>query len=527
MGTKTSERQGEYKNDERARLITFGSIPGTETLEGSLVLKGTGKRKGALTNKAPPIQRISNLRIEYPQDTHKTADARNNTDASDKDNRDAAPQETTKRTADRALGVPTTPDAANRATSTSRVPKTPNKHKSALGMSVGYSGQSIYITACTSRTYRTESGNEESTHEKPQYVIVDNSPSHAYKYCKGRSKVNSESNRKSEPVGISWFEEMRKAKNLLKEEELPELDANWYRDHWSWLQYLSAPDTESGNQLDNTGSVSVNALIYKVSKNNMLTDEEYERLLEMLRNQERLRTAREYKPSQTSGAGLSGAHCIPSVTLEEVEDKGKRFHIVISSDKEHESEYKLALKGKGKRKGRIKKTRPRTSLGVIIDKVQRDPDISYTECVKSQSLRESQPADRIPEGFSSGGYVQAIKSGRYSHRDERPKLAGTPSDPNDDQSESSSSSSLDSKSNNDEDKTWGNPNRQIMKLLANLKKENKKLKQKMKDQVRSGYKAQTPKTYKGEEPDIKAYEQFLFKYNTWICEAGLTRDESI
>ncbi|GAB1526297.1 hypothetical protein RhiTH_009464 [Rhizoctonia solani] len=366
----------------------------------------------ALTNKAPPIQRISNLRIEYPQDTRKTADARNNTDASDEDNRDAAPQETTARTANRALGVPTTPDAANRATSTSRVPKTPNKHKSALGMSVGYSGKSIYITARTSRTYRTESGDKESTHEKPQYVIVDNSPSHAYKYCKGHSKVghskvNSESNRKSEPVGISWFEEMRKAEKLLKE-ELPELDANWYRDHWSWLQYLLAPDTESGNQFGNTGSVSVNALIYKVSKNNMLTDEEYKRLLEMLRNQERLRTAREYKPSQTSGAGPSGACCTLPVTLEEVEDKGERAHIVVSSDKEHESEYKLAPKGKGKRKGRIKKNRPRTSLGVIIDKVQRDPDISYTERVKSQSLRESQPANHIPEGFSSGGYAQAI-----------------------------------------------------------------------------------------------------------------------
>ncbi|GAB1528502.1 hypothetical protein RhiTH_011696, partial [Rhizoctonia solani] len=325
----------------------------------------------------------------------------------------------------------------------------------------------------------------------------------------------------------------------------------------------------------------------------MLTDEEYKRLLEMLRNQERLRTAREYKPSQTSRAGPSGACCTLPVTLEEVEDKGKRVHIVVSSDEECESEYKLAPKGKGKRKGRIKKNRPCTSLGVIIDKVQCDPDISYTERVKSQSLQESQLADCIPEGFSSSGYAQAMyrtgawdqllaevcclrrvehiaaidkpqsdlyrptyglelrseqsepriasqrdgdscnsqnydpsKSGSHSCRDERPNPAGTPSDPDDDQSESSSSSSLDSKSSNDEDKPWGNPNRQIMKLLANLKKENKKLKQKMKDQARSGYKAQTPKTYKGEEPNIKAYEQLLFKYNTWICKARLSRDES-
>ncbi|QRW26233.1 Transposon Ty3-G Gag-Pol polyprotein [Rhizoctonia solani] len=284
----------------------------------------------------------------------------------------------------------------------------------------------------------------------------------------------------------------------------------------------------------------------------MLTDEEYKRLLEMLRNQERLRTAREYKPSQTSGAGPSGACCTLPVTLEEVEDKGKRVHIVVSSDEECEKR------------------------------------------VKSQSLQESQLADCIPEGFSSSGYAQAMyrtgawdqllaevcclrrvehiaaidkpqsdlyrptyglelrseqsepriasqrdgdscnsqnydpsKSGSHSCRDERPNPAGTPSDPDDDQSESSSSSSLDSKSSNDEDKPWGNPNRQIMKLLANLKKENKKLKQKMKDQARSGYKAQTPKTYKGEEPNIKAYEQLLFKYNTWICKARLSRDESV
>ncbi|KAF8703643.1 hypothetical protein RHS03_06199, partial [Rhizoctonia solani] len=427
----------------------------------------------------------------------------------------------------------------------------------------------------------------------------DDSPSHAYKYCKGHSEVghsevNSESDRKSEPVGISWFDEMRKAENLLEEEELPGLDADWYRDHWSRSQYLSAPDTESGNQLDDTGSVSVNALIYEVSGNDMLTDEEYERLLEMLRNQERLRTAREYEPSQTSGAGPSGARRTPPVTLEEVEDEGERAHIVVSSGEERESEYELAPKGKGKRKGRIEKNRPRTSLGVIIDEVQRDPDISYTERVKSQSLRESQPANHIPEGFSSGGYAQAMygagardrssaevrrssrveyiaaidkprsdpsrpahgselrserseprlasqrdgdsrnsrnydpsESGRQSRRDERPDPAGTPSDPDDDRSESSSSSSSDSESSNDEDEPRGNPNRQIMKLLADLKKENKKLKRKMKDRARSGYKAQTPKTYKGEEPDIEAYEQFLFEYNTWIRKAGLSRDESV
>ncbi|KAF8749784.1 hypothetical protein RHS01_09845 [Rhizoctonia solani] len=521
MGTKTSERQGEYENDERARLITFGSIPGTETLEGSLVLKGTGKRKGvswttsdgvklspaaykALTNKAPPIRRKSNLRIEYPQDTRKTADARNDTDASDEDNGDAAPQETTARTADRALGVPTTPDAADRATGTSRVPKTPEKHESAMGMSV-------------------ESGDEESAHEKPQYVIVDDSPSHAYKHCKGQSEVNSKSDRKSEPVGISWFEEMRKAENLPEEEELPELDAD--------------------------------------CENDMLTDEEYERLLEMLRNQERLRTAREYEPSQTSGAGPSGARRTPPVTLEEVEDEGERVHRVVSSDEERESEYELAPKGKGKRKGRIEKNRPRTSLGVIIDEVQRDPVISYTERVKSQSLRESQPANHIPEGFSSGGYAQAMYGTRDRDRSsaearrsrrveyiaaiDKPQVtrldqsmvrncaqsetrpAGTPSDPDDDRSESSSSSSSDSESSNNEDEPRGNPNRQIMKLLADLKKENKKLKRKMKDRARSGYKAQTPKTYKGEEPDIEAYEQFLFEYNTWIREAGLSRDESV
>ncbi|KAF8753032.1 hypothetical protein RHS01_07371 [Rhizoctonia solani] len=550
MGTKTSERQGEYENDEGARLITFGSIPGTETLEGSLVLKGTGKRKGvswttsdgvklspaaykALTNKAPPIRRKSNLRIEYPQDTRETADARNDTDASDEDNGDAAPQETTARTADRALGVPTT------------------------------------LMLPTVRP----SGDEESAHEKPQYVIVDDSPSHAYKHCKGQSEVNSESDRKSEPVGISWFEEMRKAENLPEEEELPELDATG---------------------IETTGLDRSTSRHLILSPNDMLTDEEYERLLEMLRNQERLRTAREYEPSQTSGAGPSGARRTPPVTLEEVEDEGERVHRVVSSDEERESEYELAPKGKGKRKGRIEKNRPRTSLGVIIDEVQRDPVISYTERVKSQSLRESQPANHIPEGFSSGGYAQAMygtrdrdrssaearrsrrveyiaaidkprsdpsrpvhgselrserseprldsqrdgdsrnsrnydpsESGRQSRRDERPDPAGTPSDPDDDRSESSSSSSSDSESSNNEDEPRGNPNRQIMKLLADLKKENKKLKRKMKDRARSGYKAQTPKTYKGEEPDIEAYEQFLFEYNTWIREAGLSRDESV
>jgi hypothetical protein len=141
----------------------------------------------------------------------------------------------------------------------------------------------------------------------------------------------SESDDRSEPAGISWFEESRIADNAPDDSELPELDEEWYRDHWSRSQYLSAPGSEADtNRLDETESVSVNALIYEVDENDVLTDSEYEQLLETLRRQEQMRQGRGYEPSQTSGAGPSGVRRTPPVTIEEIEDKGEGPYVLVS-----------------------------------------------------------------------------------------------------------------------------------------------------------------------------------------------------
>ncbi|CCO36320.1 hypothetical protein BN14_10453 [Rhizoctonia solani AG-1 IB] len=112
------ENNGEIKSKSEPKLITFGTIPVTETLEGLLVLNGMGKRRGvswtksggvklspaaykALADKAPPIQPTtsSRLRIMYLTYTRKVADARIDTDAPTNNNREDAPTLTTMRAA--------------------------------------------------------------------------------------------------------------------------------------------------------------------------------------------------------------------------------------------------------------------------------------------------------------------------------------------------------------------------------------------------------------------------------------------
>ncbi|CCO36148.1 hypothetical protein BN14_10273 [Rhizoctonia solani AG-1 IB] len=283
---------GEIKSETEPKLITFGTIPGTETLEGSLVLDGTGKRRGvswtksggvklspaaykALTNKAPPIRPTTRLRIMYPTYTRKVADARIDTDAPTDDNREDAPTLTTVRAADHALGAVDAPDAADCAPEGS--------------------GRSVYVTARTSRVLDSDDNEEESAQVAPQHVVKNNSPSNDRASKRSRMGETSESDDRSEPAGISWFEESRKADNAPDDSDLPELDEEWYRDHWSRSQYLSAPGSEANtNRLDETESVSVNALIYEVDENDVLTDSEYERLLETLRRQEQMGQGRDY-----------------------------------------------------------------------------------------------------------------------------------------------------------------------------------------------------------------------------------------
>ncbi|CCO32175.1 hypothetical protein BN14_06229 [Rhizoctonia solani AG-1 IB] len=266
-----SENNGEIKSEPEPKLITFGTIPGTETLEGSLVLDGTGKRRGvswtksggvklspaaykALTNKAPPIRPTTRLRIVYPTYTREVVDARIDTDAPTDDNREDAPTLTTVRAADRALGAVDAPDAADCAPEGS--------------------GRTVYVTARTSRVLDSDDNEEESAQGAPQYVVANDSPSNERVSKRSRMKEVLENDDQSEPAGISWFEESRKADNAPDGSELPELDEEWYRDHRSRSQDLSAPGSEADtNRLDETESVSVNVLIYEVDENDVLTDD--------------------------------------------------------------------------------------------------------------------------------------------------------------------------------------------------------------------------------------------------------------
>ncbi|GAB1523837.1 hypothetical protein RhiTH_006987 [Rhizoctonia solani] len=74
------------------------------------------------------------------------------------------------------------------------------------------------------------------------------------------------------------------------------------------------------------------------------------------------------------------------------------------------------------------------------------------------------------------------------------------------------------------DNRW--KNRQLEELVTKLEKQNKKLEQKVVMQARSGYKAQSPKTYKG-KADIDKLDMFIFSYNLYVSDTRLSDSKAV
>jgi hypothetical protein len=106
---------------------------------------------------------------------------------------------------------------------------------------------------------------------------------------------------------------------------LPELNVEWYWDHWSRSDYLPVPESEPVSKCvdpceDN--SIRVSAIICEVNNNYILDNKEYKAAVLKLQALERAQQfAESQAPSQTSGAGLLGVQQSPRVTVEEIEDK--------------------------------------------------------------------------------------------------------------------------------------------------------------------------------------------------------------
>ncbi|KAF8747148.1 hypothetical protein RHS01_11425 [Rhizoctonia solani] len=481
----------------------------------------------------------------------KGADACKEADAPES-KREDSPKDTQEAT-HTALGGSASPDAAQSEPCALKSPKTPTGRDTGLGLEFDQSGATIFVTACTSQVLEDRSEDKESAGLEPQYIVLNKSPSN--NRAMEQSHVRQET---GETQQVSWFDKMRKADVALETgRDLPELDIEWYRDHWSRSDYLLVSETEQTSEYRNASkgeNVRVSAIICEVNDNYVLDNEEYKATVLKLQALERAQMFAESQvPSQTSGAGPSGSQRSPRVTVEEIVDKDAPRYVVILSDKEESDVLDVSRKGKGKEPTR--KTRPRCSLGVAIDEIEPvKSDINESERRQSSRITSVHQSEYVPDGFRSGGYIESrygkVTSGRGDQSNTRtakneskiesPRIWSpqvnktracrtkrnhrtTPPDDSDGSNGSDSEASL----SDTETKIANVDNNEIRKLLKRLINENKKLKKKTNKQAQLGYKAQAPKTYKGEEPNLEEYKQFVFDYDNGVYETGISRETAV
>ncbi|KAF8690182.1 hypothetical protein RHS03_08999, partial [Rhizoctonia solani] len=366
-------------------------VPGDNLNEKALVLQGAGRRKGVAWVKAGRVKASTNTR---EANTHPTMEARKGADAckeadTPESEREDSPKDTQEAT-HTALGGSASPDAAQSEPCALKSPKTPTGRDTGSGLEFDQSGATIFVTARTSRVLEDRSEDKESAG--------------AMEWSHVRQKTG-------ETQQVSWFDEMRKA-DVAPEtgRDLPELDIEWYRDHWSRSDYLLVPETEQTSEYRNVSegeNVRVSAIICEVNDNYVLDNEEYEATVLKLQALEHAQMFAESQvPSQTSGVGPSGSRQSPRVTVEEIVDKDAPRYVVILSDEEENNVLDASRKGKGKEPTR--KTRPRRGLGLAIDEIEPiKSDINETECRQSSRITSVHQSEYIPDGFRSGGYIKS------------------------------------------------------------------------------------------------------------------------
>ncbi|KAF8752463.1 hypothetical protein RHS01_07674 [Rhizoctonia solani] len=521
---------------------------------------GVGKRQGiafadtegvklspsayvALTQRAPPIRKVLSWPLPI-KETRREADAPMNREATSEQSVELVERASVEQTS--------APAYADDQRATSEVPTTPN-----IGAeSRRESDDEIFVTARTSRVLNESIVLDDDG--KPvlaQYIVIDEKESETpsknskrkrtRRKSKGKGKekeldisVSTESKSTANHEGLTWDEEVRRANGddggPGDVEELPDV-SDWE----------IATEAESGN-----GSVEVNALIYELADEYAFDDEEYASVLRNLRSSERSESTH----SQTRGAGPSRQ---PRVTIEEV-DSGSE-DTTTSRTRSHKSKGKAKAKAKGKK-------RKRPSLGAALDDL---------EGTRERHVRRTDPQS-TPNAYRGGGYLEGIiestparKSSKTTRtdmgkaseprREERrrersterrppsPSESSESSETDSDETESThtsryggggppDSSDSGSETADSSDSSWtessarsrddNRRNRRLEELVAKLKKQNKKLERKVVTQARSGYKAQSPKTYKG-EADIDKLDMFIFSYDLYVSDTRLSDSKAV
>ncbi|QRW22397.1 hypothetical protein RhiXN_09984 [Rhizoctonia solani] len=557
--------------------LTFGTMPqGAREPGERMVVLGVGKRQGiafadtegvklspsaymALTQRAPPIRKVLSWPLPI-NEARREADAPMNREATSERSVELVERASVERTS--------APAYADDQRTTSEVPTTPNMGAE----SRRESDDEIFVTARTSRVLNESIVLDDDG--KPvlaQYIVNDERESETpsknskrkrtRRKSKGKGKekeldisVSTESKSTANHEGLTWDEEVRRANGddggPGDVEELPDV-SDWINPNWSRSDYIPTSEGDCTKAESGNGSVEVNALIYKLADEYAFDDEEYASVLRNLRSSERSESTH----SQTREAGPSRQ---PRVTIKEV-DSGSE-DTTTSRTRSHKSKGKAKAKAKGKK-------RKRPSLGAALDDL---------EGTREHHIRQTDPQS-TPNAYRGGGYLEGIiestlarKSSKTTQTDmgkasklrreeqrrarstkrrplplsESSKLSetdsnetesthtsryggGGPPDPSDSGSKTanlsnSSWTKLLARLRNDN--CWRN--RRLEELVAKLKKQNKKLEQKVVTQAQSGYKAQSPKTYKG-KADIDKLDMFIFSYNLYVSDTRLSDSKAV
>jgi hypothetical protein len=137
---------------------------------------------------------------------------------------------------------------------------------------------------------RRKGGNVSAIHSINELAGSPKNRSPPCKHKKGKEvlRVSSDMDLNSDcghAGTMGWFDEVRRTEGPPKgTASLPDLE--WYCDHWSRLDYLSVPasETEVLEEAESSEEIEVSALIYVVDDNYDFSDNQYAEVLRGLRD---------------------------------------------------------------------------------------------------------------------------------------------------------------------------------------------------------------------------------------------------
>ncbi|GAB1528299.1 hypothetical protein RhiTH_011492 [Rhizoctonia solani] len=433
------------------------------------------------------------------------------------------------RNAEAAVRVPgeqeLTPRGTNRAPAAIRAPETP--------------------LTTTRRKDTSLDNNVEGELLLAQYIVNDNTsktPSASSEQRKRRRRkskgntrdlIGSSSNESKSTAnyeGLTWDEEVQRVNGKDPggpNTSLPDI-SKWVNPDWSRLDYIPKSNEQSAGT--NGESVQVNALIFKVDENYVYNNNKYAQVLRNLRNQDWSKSTH----SQSQGAGPLQARQTHQVTVEEINKETKAT--------ETSQTRSYVGKGKCKKKPRERgKKCKQPSLGMALDNLERlqgervqptdsrEPLVMYWGGGYLEGLISPLPAQPT---MNAENNQETIPRGDRGRARDKPTTHSRRTNPP--LSTVELLVPLHGQGGDGERPHTGTPrrttrqqaSRKLEDIVRKLRKQNKQLEKKIVTQARSGYKAQTPKAYKG-KADIDKYNMFIFNYKLYLLDTKLSNCKAV